>query len=225
MNINSSNTSSSTSAIDFSTLSLKILREMLPSTEGMDTPSEVWIREHADEILCSADFEGTVIHVYRNGFYTYTKDRHTSILRVDGFRKLRYSFQDGTGSVVEEAEYIDSPYFIGLLINGENQWERNAERRNGYHHGIYLDYDDSDWCDESSVPSAEDEVMEQEDEREEHERLRQAMDKLTDRQREIVNLYYFQKMTQEEIAKRLGTSRPNITQTIKRCVDLLKQNF
>ena len=67
--------------------------------------------------------------------------------------------------------------------------------------------------------------MEREDEREEHERLRQAMDQLTDRQREIVILYYFQKLTQEEIAKRLGTSRPNITQTIKRCVDLLKKNF
>lgn len=223
MNSNSSNKNEST--IDFSTLSLKALREMLPSTEGVNTPSEVWIREHADEILCSADFEGAVIHVYRNGFYTYTKDRHTSILRVDGFHRLRYDFQDGTGSIVEEAEYIDSPYFIGLLINGENQWDRNAERRNGYHHGIYLDNDDSDWCDESSVPSAEDEVMEREDEREEHERLRQAMEKLTDRQREIVNLYYFLKLTQEEIAKRLGIPQSNVSITLNRAVANLKKKF
>ena len=222
MNINSS---SKNNTIDFSTLSLHALRAMLPSTEGVNTPSEIWIRENASEILCSADFEGTTLNVYRNGFYTYTKDRHTSILRVDGFHQLRYSFQDGTGSVVEEAEYIDSPYFIGLLINGENQWERNAERRNGYHHGIYLDNDDSDWCEESSVPSAEDEVMECEDEREEHERLRQAMDKLTDRQREIVNLYYFQKMTQEEIATRLGIRQQSVLDVLNAAIKRLQKQI
>lgn len=222
MNINSS---SKNNTIDFSTMSLHALRAMLPSTEGVNTPSEIWIRENAGEILCSADFEGTTLNVYRNGFYTYTKDRHTSILRVDGFHQLRYSFQDGTGCVVDEAEYIESSYFIGLSVNGENQWECNEGKRRNYRHEFYIDGDGEDWNDGCAVPSAEDEIMEREDEREEHERLRQAMDQLTNRQREIVILYYFQKLTQEEIAKRLGTSRPNITQTIKRCVDLLKKNF
>ena len=226
MNINSSNKNERTSiTIDFSTLSLTILREMLPSTEGVNTPSEVWIREHADEILCSADFEGAVLHVYRNGFYTYTKDRHTSILRVDGFHRLRYDFQDGTGNIVEEAEYIESPYFIGLLINGENQYECNEGKRNNYRHEFYIDGDGEDWNDGCSVPSAEDKVMEREDAREEHERLRQAMDKLTDRQREIVNLYYFQKLTQEEIAKRLGIRQQSVLDVLNAAIKRLQKKF
>ena len=204
MNINSSSKNEST--IDFSTLSLKALREMLPSTEGVNTPSEVWIREHADEILCSADFEGAVIHVYRNGFYTYTKDRHTSILRVDGFHRLRYDF-------------------IGLLINGENQWECNEGKRSNYRHEFYIEGDGEDWNDECSVPSAEDEVMEREDEREERERLRKAMDKLTDRQREIVNLYYFHKLTQEEIAKRLGIRQQSVLDVLNAAIKRLQKKF
>ena len=211
--------------IDFSTLSLHDLRAMLPTTQGVDTPSEIWIRENAARILCSADFEGTTLNVYDNGFYTYTKDRHTSILRVDGFRQLRYSFQDGTGCVIDEAEYIDSPYFIGLSINGENQWERNSNRRSCYHHGIYLDNDDSDWCDEGSVPSAEDEVLEREERSEERERLLKAMDKLTGRQREIVRLYYCQNMTQEEIARFLGIPQSNVCITLGRAIKNLKKVF
>ena len=223
MNINSSSKNETT--IDFSTLSLKALRELLPSTDGVNTPSEVWIREHADEILCSADFEGAVIHVYRNGFYTYTKDRHTSILRVDGFHRLRYDFQDGTDSIVEEAEYIDSPYFIGLLINGENQWECNEGKRSNYRHEFYIEGDGEDWNDGCSVPSAEDEVMEREDEREERERLRKAMDKLTDRQREIVNLYYFQKQTQEEIAAHLHLGRTTVQAHLDGAMKKIKKFF
>lgn len=223
MNINSSSKNECT--IDFSTLSLKALREMLLSTEGVNTPSEVWIREHADKILCSADFEGAVIHVYRNGFYTYTKDRHTSILRVDGFHRLRYDFQDGTGSIVEEAEYIDSPYFIGLLINGENQWECNEGKRSNYRHEFYIEGDGEDWNDGCSVPSAEDEVMEREDEREEHERLRKAMDKLTDRQREIVNLYYFHGLDQTAISKRLGVSQQGVSKVLSQAISSLKKKI
>ncbi len=202
------------------TMTLRQLRAILPSTKGIDTPSEIWVAEHPDQILFTTTMSDAVINVYQNGFYTYIKGGRTSILRVDGFSYIRVESDD---PILEET-YIDSPYAVALHLNGDHQWERNAERRNSYHHDLFLNNDDSDWCEGSSVASAEDEYLEKEERREEHEWLREALKTLTKQQRKIVILFYYKKMTQEQIAAMIGTSRPHVTQTLKRCIEKLKKS-
>ena len=45
--------------------------------------------------------------------------------------------------------------------------------------------------------------------------LRKAMDKLTDRQRECIELYFYEEFTQEEIGQLLNISRQTVTQHIE----------
>ena len=188
------------------TMTLRQLRAILPSTKGIDTPSEIWVAQHPDQILCTTTMSDAVINVYQNGFYTYIKGGRTSILRVDGFSYIRVESDD---PILEET-YIDSPYAVALHLNGDHQWERNADRRNTYHHDLFLNNDDSDWCEGSSVASAEDEYLEKEERREEHEWLREALKALSKQQRIVVLLHYKGSLTQEQIAAKLGLKRRTV---------------
>ena len=216
-----------TSEIDFSCLTLRNIRAMLPSTKGVETPSETWFRENPEEIMFR-DFcaEGTVT-VYTNGFYTYTEDggEHLTILRVDGFNRLRYDFADKTCSTVEEADYLDSSYLVALYVNGKNQWDRNAVKRAAYRHGYYLENNSTDWGEEAMVPSAEDEYITTEDEKEQRAIIRRVFSTLTKRQKEIVRLHFINGVSQTEIANRLGIAQPYVHRVLSRCVEIFHKNL
>ena len=213
-----------TSDIDFSRLSLRNLRAMLPSTEGKESPSEIWFRENPDKVVCADACGDGMITVYSNGFYTYTEDggEHLSILRVDGFKRIRYDFADRSKQIVEESEYLDCSYLIGLYLNGQNQWLRNADRRSSYYHELYLDYDEDDWADGVSAQSAEEELVQREETKERTDRLRMLMTHLTDRQSQIVRFYFFDDMNVKQIAKRLHVSFQYCAKTISRSLEIMK---
>lgn len=213
-----------TSEMDFSSLSLRSLREMLPRTEGVEAPSEIWFRENPDKVICADTCGDGLITVYSNGFYTYTEDagEHLSILRVDGFKRIRYDFADKSKQIVEESEYLDCSYLIGLYLNGQNQWLRNAERRSNYYHELYLDYDEDDWVDGISVQSAEEELVQGEVTTERKEHLRVLMEHLTERQSQIVRFYFFDGLNVKQIAKRLHVSFQYCAKTISRSLEIMR---
>ncbi len=206
------------------TMTLRQLRAILPSTKGIDTPSEIWVAEHPDQILFTTTMSDAVINVYRNGFYTYIKGGHTSILRVDGFSCIRVESQTDPVPPIGEEEFLDSPYYTILHDIGDQQWMCNAEKRNNYRHGFSLSGDSDDWCEGSSVASAEDEYLEREERREEHEWLREALKTLTKQQRKIVILFYYKKMTQDQIAKELGIRQQTVLDSLKRSINKMRKN-
>ena len=215
------------SRIDYSTLSLRGLRAILPSTNGMETPSETWFRENHCEMLFSERCgEGTVT-IFTNGFYTYTEDEgeHLSILRVDGFKRLRYDFADNTQSIVEEKEYLDSPFLVALYINGKNQWDRNTLKRSAYRHEYYLENDSTDWGEEAMIPSAENVFFNRTEKEEKASLLERAMSFLTGRQREFVRLFYFEGLTQAQIAHKWGVRAPTVIDIQKAAIRRLKKSF
>ncbi len=216
-----------TGEIDFSGITLRSLRSILPKTTGLNSPSEIWFRENVDQILCSKTCGDGLITVYSNGFYTYTEDEgeHLAILRVDGFERLRYDFVDDTTYIVEEADYIDSPYMVALYINGKTQWDINASKRSMYRHGYYLENNSKDWGSEAMVPSAEDEYIARETRKEELSMLTESLAKLTKRQKQIVKLYFDDGLKQEAIAKRLGVRQQSVRDVLGAAIKNLRNNF
>lgn len=55
--------------------------------------------------------------------------------------------------------------------------------------------------------------------------VRQELDSLTDRQKELINMYYMEDMTQEEIAEKLNINQANVSRTTKRGVRRLKETL
>ena len=216
-----------TGEIDFSCLSLRKLRTMLPSTKDVETPSEPWFRENTEEIMFRDSCAEGTITVYTNGFYTYTEDddEHLTILRADGFNRIRYDFVDKTCSIVEEDDYLDSSCLVALYINGKNHWDKNAANREVYRHGYYLENDSSDWGAETMVPSAEDQVVKAESAKERIRILNEALSILTDRQREIVEMHIEDGITQEEAGSLVGLSRCSVQTHLERAKNKLRNYF
>ncbi len=216
-----------TEGIDFSALSLRSLRKMLPSTDGVETPAEPWLRENPDKVLCSGNCGDGTVTVYSNGFYTYTEDsgEHLAVLRVDGFHRIRYDFADKSKQIVEEDEYLDCSYLIGLYINGQNQWLRNTDRRTCYYHGLYLDYDEGDWAEGVAALSAEDEMLEKENRRTLKALLGDASNGLTKRQRDMIRMYFYDGLTQNQIAKVTGLSRTTVRDHLSCAIKKMKTFF
>ncbi len=57
------------------------------------------------------------------------------------------------------------------------------------------------------------------------EALPHALEELTERQREVVMLYYWEQMTQEEIAYRLGVTQQAIDKHLSRAINNLQKNI
>ena len=199
------------------------LKDLLPDTTGVKTPTKDWIKDN--EPICSVKFDGGETQVYANGFYTYSVGNNSTILRVDGFSYVKYSFGDGDISVIDEQEYANQPFAIALALNGEAQLARNSDKREQYHQSLYVDNENDCFLEDIATPNfvTVNEFAEEATEREV--RLAAALDKLTDRQRQIVLMYYDKRMTQEQIAQKLGVSQQYIAKATNRAIVVLRKNF
>ena len=56
-------------------------------------------------------------------------------------------------------------------------------------------------------------------------KLYAAMSKLTERQMEVVQLYFYKGMTQQEIAEELGIRQQSVDRIMKQAVKKLRKNF
>ena len=144
-----------------------------------------------------------------------TTGEHFTILRIDGFDHIQYDFVEGTQSIVEESEYLDSSFLVALFIRGKDQWDKNASKRSDYRHKYYLQNNSLDWSEEAAVPSAEDEYFVNEHVIAVDEQIEKAFSSLTQRQRQIARLYYDQGMKQEDIAEYLGVCQQSVLDVVK----------
>ena len=199
------------------------LKDLLPDTTGVKTPTKDWIK--GNEPICSVKFDGGETQVYANGFYTYSVGNNSTILRVDGFSHVRYRFDDWSTALVGEDEYADKPFAIALALNGEAQLEKNLNKKEQYHHQMYVDNENDGFLVEIATPDfvAVNEAIEEK--KETNARLNTALNKLTDKQRQIFLMYYDKGITQEQIAQELGVSQPYIVKALNRAVEILKKNF
>ncbi len=216
-----------TSEIDFKNPTLRDLRKMLPSTSDVPAPSENWFRLNPNQVLCTDSCQEYTITVYANGFYTYTEDRgkHLAVLRVDGFKRIRYHFADKSMSFIEEKDFLDEPYAMSLYMNGQNQWEKNYQGRNNYYHDVYPTNDGNDWNEALAVPSAEDHLLQKEQQHELRELLKPAMSQLTKRQREVLVLHIVEGMPQEMVANTIGLSRCTVQTHLDRAKAKIRNYF
>ena len=87
-----------------------------------------------------------------------------------------------------------------------------------------LECDGSDWSDSIMVDFLEEDNAEMLADQELR-RLYAAMGKLTERQSEVIQLYFYKGMTQQEIADELGIARPVVSKIMKAALKKIKKVF
>lgn len=111
-----------------------------------------------------------------------------------------------------------------LLMEGERRMEHNRNKTSGKFENTVLECDDSDWSAAVMVDFMDDckaEVLADK----ELKRLYAAMSKLTERQMEIIQLYYYKGMNQEEVAEELGISQRAVSYSLEGALKKIRKNF
>lgn len=148
---------------------------------------------------------------------------HT-VIAVDRCGDYRYDFTDGTYQVVPAETFEETEWSVRLLMEGERRMEHNRNNRTAENENVSLECDGSDWSaavmvdflDEDNADLLADQELR---------RLYAAMSKLTERQSEILQLYFYKGLNQYEIAEELGVCQQSVNRIMNQAVKRLRKNF
>ena len=144
--------------------------------------------------------------VYQEGYALYRVGKYTTVFPVHSCGDYCYE-NDGQQICVDASFFEQQEWYVRLFLEGE---DRLAKNRETCHKGKVISYHavSEEWFFLSSpaLPPLEQLI--------EKEQILELMGLLTERQRDIVILYFYYGETQWEIAKALGISQPTVSQAL-----------
>lgn len=187
-------------------VTLQELLERVPDTTNQKLPTTKYLRKSGATVLQETITKSGELRVYENGYFTYTSGRRTTVQSVYECRKcIRYYYGDGSMQEFGMETFGKLPYEIRLTLEGEarleqNQFDRDEGRVYSYDSVAYKDIllqDGGDFVDEAWK-------------RVDRETLRWAVSQLTANQRQAIDLYYLQGLSQQAIADRLKIDKSSV---------------
>lgn len=200
------------------------LLRLVPATKKEKLPSAKVLKErNKEEILVSDEVFG--ITVFKDGFFLYTQDGHSTVYGVDCCMGIPCRFTEGEKnsardvlSRIPDKECMEMDWFWPLMTMGSRRLEHNQEERENSRVAYRTDGDGNDWygdwhdkklgvsrgCRElRELEGQEQEAAFREWMDEKLAELRIAMRQLTDRQKQVVELYFFSDpdMTEKKAAE------------------------
>lgn len=161
---------------------------------------------------------------YENGYAVYEVDSAHTVMAVECCGDYRYDFTDGTHQIVPAETFEDAEWSLRLLMEGEKRMEHNLSKTAAKFEQVPLECDGSDWSTSIMVDFLDADNAEMLADRELR-RLYAAMNKLTERQMEVVQLYFYKGMTQQEIAEEIGIGRRSGGNCLEGALKKIRKNF
>lgn len=216
---------------DVAALTFAQLKAMVPGTKEMGKlPSYKKLMEMKPEVLLAAEDGELMVTVYSNGYYTASRNGYVTVYSVDRCSSIEYRFDDGSSMTVPESEYADGSWLMPLSLVADHRLEHSADCRADYQAEFTADTIGTERRSELSVPdyATQMELQELEDLLEKiHQKrlwlLEEAMQKLTDRQSQIVELYFRQGLSQRQVAAELGVANTTVQSALEGAVKKLKK--
>ena len=206
-------------------ITFKALRSMVRGTIGKDKPTPKYLRENEEPVAVSADGSMTV---YPSGFVTYQSVTGSTVVNLAECGSYTYTFHDGKDDLPEKhtisAEVLEQmEWCVVVALRGEEQAAENNMNRKGDRTGnrqyAYEDGTDS-W--EQLENQTEEDVLER---IVRQDGVAELLDCLTDRQRRIVKLYFFEQLTQQQIADALGIRQQSVTDALRASLKRMRKLF
>lgn len=204
------------------------LKRLLPSTGTGKVPGINKLRETAVVVL-HARTESGALDVFDNGFYTYMENGRVTVYAVDRCSVLEWYSCTGKKLTSRKANVNELPWVVPLEIAGYNRLEHNNDSRQE----SKVDYSlNAPASDNNLVFSfrPEHEIREELEDEEElrQERIslmREAMKKLTAKQKVILRLAHLDNLTQNEIAIKLHIRRTTVQEQLDAAEKKIKKFF
>ena len=211
--------------IDPLALSYGQLKQMLPSTAGQKLPVPLVLEQDPPEILFRHENGDMAITVFTNGFYLYQRDCRRTVFAVDRCKQLIYRYQDDEVRIIPESKFSDGPCLIPLFLKGDERLNHNMEAYEEYQQAFSLSRDVDDWNESVHVKSVEEDFFDGLEEFETEERIQNALEHLTDRQQQIVHMYFVNGLSQAQIARIIKLDPAAVKRLLDRAMERIRRHF
>ena len=205
-------------------ITLRELKAMIDTVVEKKLPTFKTLMEMNPVAVARTTVNGAKLTAYENGYAVYEVDSARTVMAVDRCGDYRYDFTDGTYQIVPAETFEDAEWSLRLLMEGEKRMEHNLSKTAAKYEDVSLKCDGSDWSAAIMVDFMDEENVEMLADKE-LQKLYAAMKELTERQIEVVQLYFYKGMTQQEIADELGIRQQSVDRIMKQAVQKLRKNF
>lgn len=199
-------------------LTLKELKKVV-KVAGMTkrVPSEKALEK--EEIVVKEILSGECdITVYANGYVLYRENGKKTIFPLHSCKDYQYMDVKEDRSIMNEEFFDNENWYIRLLMEATDRMEINQTKVASNHRLVsYSDYADDRILLLDPASDFLDQYIEKE-------MVCDFLGCLTARQKEIIQLFYFEEMNQEKIADYLGIRQQSVCEMMQRALSVMKKH-
>lgn len=198
-------------------LTLKELKKIVKVADvEKRIPSVKSLKEHKVVVkeMINAD---TTISVYDHGYVLYTAGNQSTVFPLHSCDDYEYVSVTGDNKEFNKEFFDNENWYIRLLIEAEDRMAY-SQSKISTNHGVFSNSDvtdDAEIMRESSKDFVDDVI--------DREILHALIKELTERQKMVLNLVYFEEMRQQDVADYLGIKQQSVNDLLNRALKTMKK--
>lgn len=198
-------------------LTLKELKKIVKVADvEKRIPSVKSLKEHKVVVkeMINAD---TTISVYNHGYVLYTAGNQSTVFPLHSCDDYEYVSVTGDNKEFNEEFFDNENWYIRLLIEAEDRMAY-SQSKISTNHGVFSNSDVTDDAEimRGSSKDFVDDVIDREI-------LNALIKELTERQKTVLNLVYFEEMRQQDVADYLGIKQQSVNDLLNRALKTMKK--
>ena len=198
-------------------LTLKELKKIVKVADvEKRIPSVKSLKEHKVVVkeMINAD---TTISVYDHGYVLYTAGNQSTVFPLHSCDDYEYVSVTGDNKEFNKEFFDNENWYIRLLMEAEDRMAY-SQSKISTNHGVFSN---SDVTDDAEIMrgSSKDFV----DDFIDREILHALIKELTERQKMVLNLVYFEEMRQQDVADYLGIKQQSVNDLLNRALKTMKK--
>lgn len=198
-------------------LTLKELKKIVKVADvEKRIPSVKSLKEHKVVVkeMINAD---TTISVYDHGYVLYTAGNQSTVFPLHSCDDYEYVSVTGDNKEFNKEFFDNENWYIRLLMEAEDRMAY-SQSKISTNHGVFSNSDVTDDAEimRGSSKDFVDDVIDRE--------ILHALSKeLTERQKMVLNLVYFEEMRQQDVADYLGIKQQSVNDLLNRALKTMKK--
>ena len=198
-------------------LTLKELKKIVKVADvEKRIPSVKSLKEHKVVVkeMINAD---TIISVYDHGYVLYTAGNQSTVFPLHSCDDYEYVSVTGDNKEFNKEFFDNENWYIRLLMEAEDRMAY-SQSKISTNHGVFSNSDVTDDAEimRGSSKDFVDDVIDREI-------LNALIKELTERQKMVLNLVYFEEMRQQDVADYLGIKQQSVNDLLNRALKTMKK--
>lgn len=159
----------------------------------------------------------TTISVYDHGYVLYTAGNQSTVFPLHSCDDYEYVSVTGDNKELNKEFFDNENWYIRLLMEAEDRMAY-SQSKISTNHGVFSNSDVTDDAEimRGSTKDFVDDVIDREI-------LNALIKELTERQKTVLNLIYFEEMRQQDVADYLGIKQQSVNDLLNRALKTMKK--